>query len=1718
MYPYVYGKQSTDFLDCYIGGDGGNSRLDDLVEELDLQGVADRYYRQIAKQDPSRGNVQVNFGYASEVNIDASKDVIAVSKGPRPRMLKGTDDPDVKRLFVVMMKIAKEMGVEWAQDGYGKDDPVFQHRVREFGSKIVQGNVGELLSPIFNPLDVPSAVTTHVDKKDCRRERKNCQIAKIVLVDGRPVRVLINFNMRAACYASALHMAAVEEQCEKVFRPFFLSRHKGLHCPFEESYFADGAFGDQGVAVTWELNTGKPVNAHLLTRPHASKRSTHLSAMKQGCDVLLERHSGVLNELNLVELIATHAYSNNHFRTSDYMETQALHACSLTPEVVVAANSEGGSGLTIEIANDMRTLYGSFQKGPNPTAQPGCNRGVDASKNRVLVELLHQMGRRSAAVAPKTGSKALVKEIRADAIKIGELKLGCGSFGASHLIALLLATGVNRHFEKLCVKDFSVKTSNWAKGKATDLPMTLRALNEHSAKVEGQADKLVEIMLHVCLVMEHEIPGLKMTLDDAENIFCEMRRKKERVDTCPLGGMGYVVCRPGDTAPHEVKPYRPTTTGPVRFARPLLERSVTAAKPRNQRPEDELPLSLMWKERLSVEETSALKAIPNARVKEERFKEDCRLVSTNVPVDTLKGIGMYDAVRELFIMREEDVDKTPLERLQAGFERLEKLEGLDQLMATVHEIEVANTPSAFSGDYDFADRSARIETLVGAEYTTAEQKRRLCAFKGKVGSSCSAEKASDITEAQIREERPCNAKKGKKVDVTKKARRRAKHSRAKYQLGAVAPDQARSNSMMSVFSAIGKSISNLRQPGGRGTGEIIDLSCDTDDSSSAASVIQPVRRTKTRGGPVPCYKEADSDESVGDENPRCKFARQNESLSDASAATADSNTEVVSKEHLSEEGMDAPDLVSGPCTENWVPGKRFTHAKYQADFNPLHYSALRYVRGRWQSSCPVYAKAPSSVARAQPSSFRNVDFSFGEEGTYRVLLSGAESGEKIATVDRYQWNRSLLPMRLMSATTAHDVLANVELPKFKELITPGDISNERVKRSPCDVRKFNIACLVQAVSDVHTSASSCYVDSLTNEFYFDARQKRVMNKKKRKRKQAPQDSVPAAQVFGLKDLRTTEIVVECAGDGTFTLVEWLGSIVSGIPDPGADACMAVLGVHGRQEARFLTHIHTRECQSMDSLYAKGKCELRDKVALKMGATAIQRSVSVREGIVNNLLEVPPMWCFHTRRDSTVFFVLSLYLGAASSRSITRLRHITWKPFNCDKERKEQIKDMQSEKKKAASEHNPVQTSEQLGGSPYRFQNLYDDKVHGYLTTVVSVDNKKLLLMAIPNGKQRRIFLKEGRPEKNSDKTCLVIDLMKLRAVPFNTAGAGCQNPPGSDCSLDDPLDTDTAPQPGFTDSFQEQNDVGGPAMLPFHVTCSSNVDDDFSVFDSVLNEDVPLVSATKKARTLGPPLPSVGCPVYAFCGDVADWKYGTVLKVGADGHKMNVLFVDGYKSHCAIEKVLRLKLNVDENIALRSNPGVFTEGQHVEVGRSGLPTQRGAVVGFESDGQYRVLFPNDTLSLCSVSSMRLLRQRNRAGAEELIGDVATRDPSASLPQNDIRHAETYLRAVLEARFFPSMDFQAPALVSPLWDSSTVRLVCDMLNSHGNGSIRVPDEQLLLNHIQQIRVVLIRAVTTIGDLDSASLKSMNAVNAAYRDYDRKKDSLGHQELPFTIEVT
>jgi len=86
---------------------------------------------------------------------------------------------------------------------------------------------------------------------------------------------------------------------------------------------------------------------------------------------------------------------------------------------------------------------------------------------------------------------------------------------------------------------------------------------------------------------------------------------------------------------------------------------------------------------------------------------------------------------------------------------------------------------------------------------------------------------------------------------------------------------------------------------------------------------------------------------------------------------------------------------------------------------------------------------------------------------------------------------------------------------------------------------------------------------------------------------------------------------------------WLHCV--GDPGPGC-GCLHDSSGYPRAPRSTVSdaHTHTREYESMDSLYAKGKCELHDKVALKMGATAIQQPVAMREGIVNDLLEVPPM--------------------------------------------------------------------------------------------------------------------------------------------------------------------------------------------------------------------------------------------------------------------------------------------------------------------------------------------------------------------------------------------------------------------------------------------------------------------------------------------------------------
>ena len=96
-------------------------------------------------------------------------------------------------------------------------------------------------------LDTPSFVTGHYDGNDCRVHRDNCQVSQVTAVEGRPVRVMVNCNMKKACYESTLCMMAVEEVCKKVMIPFFEQREDGLHCPFRESYFDSGTFGNKVV-------------------------------------------------------------------------------------------------------------------------------------------------------------------------------------------------------------------------------------------------------------------------------------------------------------------------------------------------------------------------------------------------------------------------------------------------------------------------------------------------------------------------------------------------------------------------------------------------------------------------------------------------------------------------------------------------------------------------------------------------------------------------------------------------------------------------------------------------------------------------------------------------------------------------------------------------------------------------------------------------------------------------------------------------------------------------------------------------------------------------------------------------------------------------------------------------------------------------------------------------------------------------------------------------------------------------------------------------------------------------------------------------------------------------------------------------------------------------------------------------------------------------------
>ena len=142
-------------MTCHVGGYGEDAEMDRLVKQLDLPAIATKYLS-LAREDAERGNLQVNFGYASGNNIDGSEEVVAENYASRPRMLEGTMDESSRRLFPILMKIARQAGAKWAQKGYGQDDPVFLRMNKEFGNKIENNNIMQLVSIAMNYLDTPS--------------------------------------------------------------------------------------------------------------------------------------------------------------------------------------------------------------------------------------------------------------------------------------------------------------------------------------------------------------------------------------------------------------------------------------------------------------------------------------------------------------------------------------------------------------------------------------------------------------------------------------------------------------------------------------------------------------------------------------------------------------------------------------------------------------------------------------------------------------------------------------------------------------------------------------------------------------------------------------------------------------------------------------------------------------------------------------------------------------------------------------------------------------------------------------------------------------------------------------------------------------------------------------------------------------------------------------------------------------------------------------------------------------------------------------------------------------------------------------------------------------------------------------------------------------------------------------------------------------------------
>jgi hypothetical protein len=545
--------------------------MEELVVSIKIQDLVNKYINLEAPKDPTRGNIHRFFGIAGCQNLGVAKTdklILDYCGVTMPRVLEGSDHPDVCHALQVGWKIGKLAKVPFCQDSFLKDNTSY-HRYFAFIQERLGGDSEHFMwasmAVCCLPLEEGSEVNAHHDKENDPILTTTLNVSWVVSLKEKWYRYSLIFYMRKSIHDMFIREAACRDaeelcathlsKCAPYRLPVPPSADTQKYLEHAKTYYEEGV-GSEGFLVTLDVASNRIVGLALISKPSCDKQAHYLGAVANAIFGLMRAPRIVVLE-ELIELLYVCGLLNGI-----YSFVNLLGALQTDWDQSRSRTCPGG--LIQYMFERFVTSKGSVQSGVGLRCQPFL--GNNLSVAQIQLSCLHLKTLmetwKSQKLQLDNASMKVTRLLTKDAITALSKHLHCvGAFSGHHIfhVAALLGMSGKAYLDYALVKD-DFKSTTSAKSRAKypgttnstpsifTKPQSTKSVNKSpkmvkstpnltnlmsyvsSTSEEGDASRYSVVLTSVTRYLRTKLTLQGLTESMMENILCESKRKTKVYD------------------------------------------------------------------------------------------------------------------------------------------------------------------------------------------------------------------------------------------------------------------------------------------------------------------------------------------------------------------------------------------------------------------------------------------------------------------------------------------------------------------------------------------------------------------------------------------------------------------------------------------------------------------------------------------------------------------------------------------------------------------------------------------------------------------------------------------------------------------------------------------------------------------------------------------------------------------------------------------------------------------------------------------------------------------------------------------------------------------------------------------------------------------------------------------------------------------------------------